>query len=253
MSLLLNDVDLKGYFINRRCFSTDELSHLRRAVSQSYINRLHHASLPSEILGAHCENEFPPLHYHCISKYINHNQFWSKPVRVLNKQFTQWLYGSTLMNNYRQAFGNQILITDEEKLGYGNVYWRLVRPGIARDVGPLHRDKWFWDIDQSQWLPTYPTRRIKTWIPLVPEPYNNGLLVVDNSHMSDNIKWETFEKDGRIKPRLIEQSLEQAPRRIDVQLGDALTFHDSLIHGGSLNLSSFTRISLEFTIFARIQ
>ena len=38
-------------------------------------------------------------------------------------------------------------ISDENKLGYGELVWRLVRPNKKDDVGPIHCDKWFWDLN----------------------------------------------------------------------------------------------------------
>ena len=32
-----------------------------------------------------------------------------------------------------------VTVSDEDNLGRPNIYWRLVRPGYAQDVGPLHR------------------------------------------------------------------------------------------------------------------
>ena len=151
-----------------------------------------------------------------------------------------------------EEFGSTVKITDEERLGHGNIYWRLVRPNQDRDVGPLHRDKWFWDIDRSQTLPSQPFRRIKCWLPLASDYNLNGLLLLKNSHQNKSISWSIFKKDGRLKPMIDISSLSGNPSPAPVDLGDVLLFHDELVHGGSINRADYTRISLEFTMFVHI-
>ena len=49
-----------------------------------------------------------------------------------------------LKNIYRD-----IEITDEYNFGHGEVYWRIVRPNEKLDVGPIHADRWFWEINKD--------------------------------------------------------------------------------------------------------
>ena len=36
---------------------------------------------------------------------------------------------------------------EKDFLGWPNFYWRIVRPNKVNDVGPLHRDEWFWKLN----------------------------------------------------------------------------------------------------------
>lgn len=245
-------IEEEGFFVARNCLSPREISHIKGNITSQYLLRLSEESIPPASFSSHSKLLFPPQSYHEISSSIDHSRLWSKPFRVLDKEFISWFSAGSLMNFLVEQFGKNIDITDEERLGYGNVYWRLVRPQNSRDVGPLHRDKWFWDIDKNQVLPEYPFKRIKCWMPLVPESSLNGLLIVKGSHKDTEITWTQFEKDGRIKPKLVIESLKDHPLRADLDVGDVLIFHDELVHGGSINESRFTRISLEFTVFVKL-
>jgi hypothetical protein len=55
-------------------------------------------------------------------------------------------------------------ITDEEGLGYPNLYWRFVRPGSSSDVGSVHADQWFWAIRNQSTPEGF--ERVKLWLPL---------------------------------------------------------------------------------------
>ena len=46
-------------------------------------------------------------------------------------------------------------------------------------------------------------RRIKIWIPLAIEARRSGLLVEENSHKRNDIKWDGEKRHGIMKPILI--------------------------------------------------
>ena len=68
--------------------------------------------------------------------------------RILPKEFIEWLSTTNFANKLKEKIG-EYRISDEEGLGYPNVYWRLVRPNNKADVGPLHCDAWFWEINNN--------------------------------------------------------------------------------------------------------
>ena len=68
-----------------------------------------------------------------------------------------------------KSFFGEISISDEENLGYGNIYWRLVRPNEFSDIGPIHRDSWFWELNKNFPRPNFPFQRIKVWIAIETE------------------------------------------------------------------------------------
>ena len=76
----------------------------------------------------------------------NHQILFTKKNRVLPKKYLDILIKKfELFKKLKKLFGD-FEITDEENLGFGNFYWRLVRPFPNIDVGTMHKDKWFWDL-----------------------------------------------------------------------------------------------------------
>ena len=134
--------------------------------------------------------------YHEYSKEIAHEKIWGKKYRILDKNFEQELRRLNFMRDIKESIGD-FTISDEEKLGHGNVYWRLVRPGKATDIGPVHRDSWFWKINEEYGIEkkTY-KKRIKIWIAIVTEANKNGLLVESGSHKRDDIRWTSEQRYG---------------------------------------------------------
>jgi hypothetical protein len=134
-------------------------------------------------------------------------------------------------------------ITDEEGLGYENLYWRLVRPNQLSDVGPVHADYWFWDLGHGTIDSSFV--RVKTWMPLMQGEGEPGLLVLPGSHTS------TFEFDswvdlaGKRKPRPKDRDLQDRLSPAPIRCGEAIVFHDRLLHGG--RTTSGLRLSVEWT------
>ena len=57
-----------------------------------------------------------------------------------------------MINQLSKIFG-KFSISDENNIGYGELVWRLVRPNKKDDVGPIHCDKWFWDLNPTHYVP----------------------------------------------------------------------------------------------------
>jgi ectoine hydroxylase-related dioxygenase (phytanoyl-CoA dioxygenase family) len=127
------------------------------------------------------------------------------------------------------------------------MYWRLVRPGVHGDIGPLHADKWFWDIGVYPGVVPEGATRAKVWVAVYCEPGASGLQVVPGSQ-NDNIPWERKVVHGMIKPQLLVEESTLDAITLPTTPGDAVVFHDELIHGGSRTPCSLTRVSFEFTI-----
>ena len=251
MSIKPVEIDTgKGYIVIEKAFSEDEYVKIKNAIETQYKARLDELDTKGwEMeLKQHLKTDFAPRVYHKISHRIEHTRAWPKPERVLPKQFHDFFVGTTYFKKLSEKYDNPI-ITDEERLGYGNIYWRIVRPNQNQDIGALHQDSWFWDIDRSQYVPTYKFKRIKTWISIVTEPGKNGLIVIPDSQ-KENAEWATVEKHGRIKPILVgEEKYKDRKNLLKTNNNTAVVFHDKLIHGGALNRGTETRVSLEFTCF----
>ena len=151
----------------------------------------------------------------------------------------------------KKLFG-EIIISDEENLGYGNIYWRLVRPNKVEDIGPIHRDSWFWELNKKFPKPDFPFQRIKVWIAIETEVGKSGLMVEKNSHKRSDINWEGKFKHGIMKPILLDKESSLNMTLINTLPGETVIFNDNLLHGGALNKGSNTRVSAEFTIIRKI-
>ena len=240
----------KGFFESDQAFTNDEFDYIKKNIDHQYSNVLKEKSIPKEDFKKHFAREFKLSHYHEISEYINHAETWPKSNRILPENFVNWFLSTKYIKSLARDYG-ELEITDEEGLGYPNIYWRITRPNKPRDVGPLHRDSWFWTIDKlnGKKFPNY--KRLKSWISINVEKGKNGLLVVEGSHKNKKLQWDTLEKDGRIKPYLKSKISSDEINLLKTSNNNVVTFDDDLLHGGSENFGKTTRVSMEFTVFLK--
>ena len=189
--------------------------------------------------------------YHLISKSLDHSRMWGKISRILPSTFFEWIIKTNFYKKLKEVFG-EFIISDEENLGWPNLYWRIVRPGCSDDIGPLHRDSWFWELNSSYIKPNFEFKRIKMWIPIFTVKGENGLLVEPFSQKRDDILWTGEDRHGSKKPKLLMDNDSFSTKLLELEPGNSVLFSDNLIHGGSLNHSQFTRVSIEFTILVKI-
>ena len=190
--------------------------------------------------------------YHLSSELSDlHQKLWPKEARVLNPLFVDWFKQSLLWRQLEECFG-PLAISDEDSYGWESIYWRLVRPNMESDVGPLHRDSWFWELNPSFKKPEYPFKRVKVWIAIITEPGLNGLIVVPGSHDNSNIQWHGEYRDGKQKPVLDTDPDQLNQTLIHATPGQCIIFDDNLLHGGAINRATTTRISLELTLLKRL-
>ena len=136
-----------------------------------------------------------------------------------------------------------IFVSDEENIGHPNIYWRLVRPGSAADVGPVHADHWFWDLGHGSIPPDY--RRVKMWIPLRQDPLHVGLSIGPGTHRM-HFDYDKVFKDGKFKPVFDRAPVDHLLIPAPVSVGQAVVFHDRLLHGGEVSPEQL-RLSMELT------
>jgi len=147
------------------------------------------------------------------------------------------------MKELEKAYG-AFTLSDEEEVGYGEMYWRIVRPDRPTDVGPVHADYMFWDLGHGK-MPAN-SFRVKVWLALFAEKGKSGFQFVPGSHL-ENIPY-IGEKRGLItKPRLLVEAKDLALVPFAASAGDMIVFNDRLLHGGLVG-GEKTRISLEFTM-----
>jgi hypothetical protein len=180
------------------------------------------------------------------ANYIVENCFVSfkeKYARILPEQLASHLQ-LEIFEHFDLGTHKGDYITDEEELGYPNVYWRIVRAKSNNDVGPIHADRWFWDLNGK----TVPTthRRVKVWMPLIQNDMEPGLSVIPGSHLKNYYYGSQTDVFGKVKPLFVETEIQELPIPAQVKVGEAIVFNDNLLHGGRSTNS--LRVSIEFTL-----
>jgi hypothetical protein len=222
----------------------DELSLIREAIKIQWLYRLQLLA-PKHVRRF---NETGLSEYHKLSHLLDHAAAWPKTARVFPREVISELRNRPFFKALEAEFG-KFELSDEENFGWENLYWRLVRPGPS-DVGPIHSDSWFWDLGHGQ-MPEYPCERVKIWIAIYTAPGKNGLLVIPGSHTRTDWKWHSEEKAGLKKPVFDEKLEELDLHLVETHPGQAVVFHDKLLHGGAENLADTCRVSIELTMLVR--
>jgi hypothetical protein len=219
-----------------------ELEHLRRLVTEHWLNRI--AELYSPRVVAEFHRVGLPR-YHELASRVDHKALWPKSARLLSPASIAQIRNMEFMQALAGEFG-PFGIANEEAVYAEEICWRIVRPLAADDVGPIHADGWFWDLGHGVTPPG--AVRVKVWIPLYSEPGMNGLKVLSGSHRQCWPFHAEF-RDGITKPQI-----DFDPESVNLELlpippGKLAVFHDRLLHAGALNTGATTRNSIEFTMF----
>jgi hypothetical protein len=231
-------------FTTELSLSAEELKILREEIESQWIYRLQIAC-PEHV------KKFRELgleNYHKLSHLVDHAKIWPKTARVLPEKAFDRLKDMRFYTTIRKEFG-EFVLSDEEGFGWGVQTWRLVRPG-KEDIGPIHSDKWFWDLGHGN-MPSYPCERVKIWIAICTSPGKNGLCVIPGSHKKTDWKWHAETKSGLSKPVFDEDLTKLDIRVVDTKPGNAVVFHDLLLHGGVPNAADQCRVSMEVTVICK--
>lgn len=182
--------------------------------------------------------------YHTFSDNLNHEVLWPKKNRILYESDFIELSNLSLFKDLKMEIG-ELFISDEENIGYPEIYWRLVRPLPYKDVGPLHADAWFWNLGHG--ITPISHERIKFWIALYNETGENGFCFVPGSHKRD-YDYKSESRHGFIKPIFNPENYDLDIQTFNSSPGDFIVFNDKLLHGGKVG-GTKTRVSIEFTLF----
>lgn len=175
--------------------------------------------------------------------FRSHDFYKNKINRIFQKSTAERL--STLLIQWANDEGfDARFITDEESLGFPNIYFRAVRANSTIDVGPIHADRWFWDLGGMSFPDDH--HRIKIWIPIVQNDDTPSLLILPKSHKENFNYAGTKGEDGKIRPVFYDARVFSMMERAPVKVGECIAFSDNLLHGGSS--TSMDRISVEFTL-----
>ena len=228
-------------------FSTDlslkgeELTRMRSLVHDQWLGHIktiapEHVSIFEE-LGVN--------RYHEASHLLDHNLAWPKKVRILPREAVSEIRKMEFVSRLEDYFG-PFEISDEENVGREEIYWRLVRPNAANDIGPIHADSWFWKLGHG--ITPDAKIRVKIWIGIYIEPGLNGFVYVPGSHLK-NYPYHKEMKHGIYKPVIDVSRDSLNPVLFKGEAGDTIIFNDKLLHGGAINRGNYNRVSLEFTMF----
>ena len=178
----------------------------------------------------------------------NHAKIQEKKQRL----FPIELYEALLRSNFLELIEGKLdinfHITDEENFGLPELYWRYVRPGRQSDVGPLHDDGWFCDINPNWLMPDFAIKRLKVWGPIQEIPGKSGLIVVPKSHKEPSNNYIVNNIGGKNKPSIKREYDEGELLLLDIKVGQCVIFHDRLLHGGCVTAGDKPRVSFEFTL-----
>ncbi len=173
---------------------------------------------------------------------MDHAGIWDRLSRRFDAEALEVFTGTAMFRSLRDIYGN-FTITDEEDLGAPLVRWRLVRPNEASDVGPVHADSWFWDI--NRWPIQKGRKLVKIWSMLHGTPGESGLMVLPGSHRT-RFDFAAEIRDGSAKPTFDAQGLDMVT--VPTGAGQSIVFHYNLLHGGAVTRGDTTRVSFEFTM-----
>ena len=237
--------DGMGYYLGFS-FQQDELQQVRMLVQSQWMKNI------KQNTGQQWENfsDCSMEEYHRFSNLINHASMWAKINRVLPYHAVEVIRSTSLIKALEDVYG-KFTIANEENLEEEEISWRIVRPNESSDIGPLHADAWFWELGCGCAMPAG-TRRVKVWIALYCVPGQNGLCVVPESQKKE-WRYHAAKKAGLIKPEIDENESTLPVQLIYTKSGDAIVFHDKLLHRGAANNTNCTRVSLEFTMFVKDQ
>lgn len=223
--------------------SEAELTRIREMIQDMFLSRVK-AFAPSAI--THFAN-LNLAHYHHHADMLDHAAAWSRHARLFPSPAIAFIESSSLLQRLSTVLG-KAAITNEVENGAPEIVWRLVRPGQPDDVGPLHADGWFWDI--NRWPVPPGRRRVKIWTMVHGEAGNAGLRVVPGSHRAAPWPHGMEHRHGLDKPIFDEAALgEKKPLLLNTQPGTSVVFHDDLLHGGAVTGGDQCRVSFEFTLF----
>ncbi len=238
-SPLTQEVSGEQGYSTQLSLSEPELTMIRQLVRDQYLQRIeaHHPDKIELFRNNSIED------YHLLCHQVDHEKLWPKINRILPQQSVEKIQSLPFMKQLEKVYG-AFTLADEEEVGYGEMYWRIVRPDHPTDVGPVHADYMFWDLGHGK-MPAN-CFRVKVWLALFAEKGKSGFQFVPGSHLLD-IPY-IGEKRGLInKPRLLVEEKELALIPFAASPGDLIVFHDRLLHGGLVG-GHKTRVSLEFTM-----
>ncbi|RXZ33722.1 hypothetical protein D9O50_11510 [Oxalobacteraceae bacterium CAVE-383] len=226
----------------------DELGVFRAAITEQWLSVIGaaHPELVSRFREIGIEN------YHQLAHLLRHEKLWPKQTRCLPRESCGKIRILPFLQTLRDELGNftisEVFYGDTHEAGREEIYWRLVRPNAATDVGTLHADKWFHEVtDVGDRAFPRGSETVKIWIPIFSQPGKNGLMIVPDSHLK---KYHYYAEPGPggMKPVIDENIATIGAELMVTEPGNMLIFNEGIVHGGAVNRGDQTRVSVEITM-----
>lgn len=185
--------------------------------------------------------------YNKISDKLDHSKLWNKNNRIFTKEQVQELVSNLSIFKNLKILYNDYTIMDIEKIGYPEIYWRLVRPNSINDVAVAHKDSWFFSSTNNLSIKEQ-IGIAKVWLPVSVNDNLSGLSVSPQSHLIEIPHTIEF-RHGRLKPTANKEVLDSFPlKSLKLRPGQAVVFDRDLLHKGIAHNGENTRVSIEFAI-----
>lgn len=232
-----------GYYLECR-FQKNELQQILDLIHEQWIDRI------KQKCPTHWKifSETGIQNYHQHAHLLEHESTWIKEARMLPKQSVEKIKKMSFIQALKREYG-EIEIVDEENIGYEEMDWRLVRPNQPSDIGPFHADVWFRELGHGV-NPPVDKKAIKIWVALCCEPGLNGLKVVPHSQKK-TWRYHGEFRHSFVKPQIDEDEESLPAILLNTTPGDAVVFHEGLLHAGAPNRGQYTRVSMEFMVFVK--
>ncbi len=226
----------------------DEMDEVRRIVRESWLGVI------EKVAPEHVERfrRIGITNYHQFSHLIDHANIWTTQRRTFERQHVDAIRSFKIFDMFDRDIPGYEISSEMPPfgdLGRPRVNWRLVRPGSAGDLGPIHADYWF-DAVQDNWRnERRPTVKLKIWIPIYLEEGITGFAFVPGSHLRDYPFRRLHIGNGAFKPDLPQAELDRPLRTLTTPPGTAVMFNYNLVHrGANSSHATRTRVSMELAL-----
>ena len=191
--------------------------------------------------------DFQLKNYHKYCDDRIHHNISNKKSRLLDEEFFCNVQINGWLNEVCDISPN-FHVLDIEKIGYPEIYFRLVRPNRVEDISGPHTDGAYFTITDNVSEKIW-GKWVKVWIPIYHENQRNTLLIYPKS-MGKSINFDTRQYKDKPRPVMIDDIEQYCPAtNLGLTNGDVLYFSPYLLHGALNSLTSeFTRVSIEFAI-----
>jgi len=184
--------------------------------------------------------------YHDFSDMIDHETIWKRTNRLFCPDGIKFVENTGFFKALIDYYGD-IRITNEIHQSGPEIVWRIARPNAENDVGPIHADKWFWDI--NGWPIGDGKKLVKLWMLLQGSSgTGGGLLIKPFSQVSNQFSYSVIEVDGVRKPVIDRPSEKIVMENLSADPGDAVIFSYQLLHAGGITSGKQCRVSIELTL-----